>query len=218
MSDKVNDKVLTDLVTLSNGVEHEGTQTVLGALRVTDTEPFRLEMARLGRRFSFSPGVIANYQIPVADFPTTAAAYALWNGEAAGGKSYVIEQIACVSGSGTLGLGMAVIAGVTKTPQSAVSNGTGVVLGSLSGCPSTSSLATFGNGITLGNAPAWTVVAARDQAASVSVGSGNVANVDGLFIVRPGCCLGLNVFAPTGTTAKFGFNVVWSELQLTNVN
>lgn len=217
MSDKVNDKVLTDFVTLSNGVEHEGTQTPSGALRCADVEPFRMELARMGRRFSFSPGVIANYQIPVADFPTTAAAYALWNGEAAGGKSYVIEQIACVSGSGTLGLGMSILAGVTKTAQSAVSNGTGVVLGSLSGCPSTTSLATFGNAITLGNAPAWTVVASRDQVSAISVGSGLVANVDGMFIVRPCCCLGLNVFAPTGTTAKFGFNVVWSELQLTNL-
>lgn len=220
MSDATQNKVLTDLTTVANGAEHEFTLSPTCALRVSQVEPFRAEMSRLGRRFSISPGVIANYQVPKADFPTTNALYALWNGEATGGKSYVIEQIACVSGSGTLGLGMSIIAAVTKTPQSsAVSAGTGTVgPASLSGSAQTSA-AVMGNNITLADAaPCWTVVASRDQVSAVSVGSGLVANVDGLFIVRPGCCLGLNVFAPTGTTAKFGFNVIWSELQLSNVN
>lgn len=173
------------------------------------------EMSRAGRRFVASPGVIANAQIPVADMPTTAAAYALWNGEPAGGKSYVIDAISFHQASGTAGAGASLLAGVASAAQAAaVANGAGVVVKSASGS-SLGTKATFGEAITLAGAPAWMTVGGNQEPTTAGVGSGQpLTMIAGLFIVPPGYCLGLNILAPVGTTSKFGISVMWHEIEL----
>ena len=205
----------------SNANTSNGTNVALrlnrqGSLMVDSALPARAELARAGRRFYYSGGVVANAGAPVQDIGTTTALRALWNGEPQDGtgRSLVIEQVSAIMASGTAGLGTALLAGVTGTVQAAaVANGTGVVLGKAAG-QSGSSLATFGTAITLAANPGWIAIGSLDQAASVSIGAGIVVDLNGLFIVPPGKCLALTVIAPAGTSAKFTFSVVWSELAL----
>lgn len=186
-----------------------------GSLAMAQVEPAGAELARAGRRFGAVVGNGATYKAPIQAIPTTTATWALYNGEPDGGKSYLVEIAACFSVSGTLGLGLSLLGGVTKTRQSAaVAAYSGTVLDSLSG-GAMNSRAALGNAVTLANTPVWVPLESRDQVSAVSVGSGLVAkDLAGRFLVRPGCCFALDVMAPVGTTALFGVAVAWSELQL----
>jgi len=200
----------------ANGTLTTPRVTKRSSLAVESIEADGYDMSRAGKRFCFSGGVVANAQVPVVERPTTTAKYALYNGNGDGGAVYVIDLVAAVMASGTAGLGAGLLIGVTSTVQAeAVSNGTGVVLGNPSGNTVATTNAKFGNAITLAAAPSWICVGSLDQAASVSIGSGIVAGPDvlrGMFIVRPRCCLGIVVLAPTGTTAKFTCDVMWHEV------
>lgn len=184
-----------------------------GSLRVAQTEPALAALAR--NRFCFSPGVVANASAPVAEMPTTAAAMALYN-PSSSGKSYFIESVWAHSASGTLGLGAALIAGLPSIDQAAaVANGTGVVGPARLGGGSETCVATFAAAVTLSGAPAWITLAGAQQVAAVSVGATIIARVDGMIEVAPGKILGLNVLAPTGTSAKFSFGIVFSQYRYT---
>lgn len=181
---------------------------------VAQFEPHYFELSRSGRVFAYSGGVVANAIAPVADVPTTASMYTLWNGESAGGKVLVPLLVSVRASSGTLGLGAALLCGVTTAAQaSAVANSTGVVgPGYLGGSSSVTTAAKFATGVTLAGAPAWVAVASDQHVAAISVGAGIQFQPQGLFIVRPGFCLGIHVLAPLGTTAKFTADVIWAEL------
>lgn len=205
--------VVAPSAALSVGAVFPIKATNRGSLRTALAEPARL--CEPASRYVYSPGVVANGIIPVADMPTTAAAMALWNGESAGGKSYAIEVASAHSASGTMGIGASLIVGVTPVAQAAaVANGTGVVLGSCTGDPSSGTRAKFGTGITLTGAPAWVPVATTKGISEVNVGNAMIAYLDGLYIVPPGFCFAMNVLAPVGTTAKYSFSVTWRELIL----
>lgn len=187
-----------------------------GSLAMAQVEPRYLELTRFGRVYVASGGVVANAVAPVTDCPTTAAAYALYNGYAANTNRCLVPLLVTSrSSSGTMGLGAGLMVGVTSTVQaSAVANGTGVVLGYAGGSTAVSTSATLGSGVTLAAAPAWITVASVEQPAAVQLGAAMHAWLDGLFIVRPGCCLGITVLAPAGTTAKYTTDVIWAELQM----
>jgi hypothetical protein len=178
-------------------------------------EALFMDMSRAGRRFVASPGVVANAQAPVQDVPTTAAAYALWNGEAAGGKTYVVDAVSWWQASGTAGAGASLLAGVSSVVQAAaVAAGTGTVIKSASGS-SLSSKATLGAAVTLSGAPAWMAVSGNQEPTTAGVGSGQPLQIlSGLFIVPPGFCLGLHFLAPAGTASKFSAAPMWHEIEL----
>src|SRR4051812_15000596 len=79
--------------------------TALQSLAVAQVEPFHAERARAGRRFGGGTQIIANGIAPVAAIPTTTATLALWNGEADGGKSYLLDHLQWWLGSGTAAAG-----------------------------------------------------------------------------------------------------------------
>lgn len=151
---------------------------------------------------------------PVAAPPTTAATWALYNGESAGGKSYAILQAGCASISGTLGLGMSLlgtvaIAAVTGTVPTTYASS---AKSSLAGSSATTN-AVFAQAVTMVGTPAWVILGSRDQASAVSVGSGITARVEGMFLVPPGYVAGFTVLAPLGTSALFAVSVVWAEIE-----
>jgi len=128
----------------------------------------------------------------------------------------VIDAIFCWSVSGTLGLGLALLAAVTIGLQTtAPTDVSSSIKTNLNGGPFDSK-AVFGTGhtITTGT-PAWCVVAARDQVSAVSVGSGlrTGADFNGSRVVTPGRELAMSVLAPVGTTALFGMGVEWHEVK-----
>ena len=204
------------IVRLANGVFTRVRLTALGSQAVARVEGKYTETGRAGARFFVSPGVVANAVAPVQDLGTTTAGWALYNGNAAGGKSYEVLMAFAYQASGTSGLGAALLLGSSTLVQAAaVAAGTGTLVKAMGSSSGAGANATLGNAITLAGAPAWVCVASNAQPAIVGIGSGPlVANLDGLFIVKPGFALGATVLAPAGTTAKYSVGFICNELDL----
>lgn len=184
-----------------------------GNLRVDKYLPDYAQLTKQRRVFCATTGA-GTAIAPVTAMPTTAATWALFNGEAATGKSYAVLSAFAYSVSGTLGLGMALlgtvaIAPVTGTKPTAYASS---VTTSFTGSGSTNAI--FAQNVTMVGTPAWAVLAARDQVSAVSVGSGLTADVKGMLLIPPQYVGAFTVIAPTGTSALFGVGVVWAEVDL----
>ncbi len=177
--------------------------------------PKYTDLAYHRRIFAANTGA-GTAKAPVADLPTTTAIWGLYNGYE-DGTHLVILKMTCDSVSGTLGLGLSMLGCVCPTPQAAAATVyASSVMAPVSG-GGVKSKAIFANAVTLASAPVWITIASGDQVASISVGSGHVANIDGLFVVPPRHVCGLNVLAPTGTAALLSAGFVWAEVQFTKL-
>lgn len=188
--------------------------TELGNQAVDKVLPDYAQLAKSRRIFCATTGA-GTAIAPVTAMPTTAATWALYNGEDAGGKSYALLSAFCYSVSGTLGLGMSLLgtvalAAVTGTKPTAYASSANT---SFTGSKATSQ-AIFAQAITMIGTPAWAVLASRDQVSAISVGSGLTADVKGMMVIPPGFVGALTVLAPVGTTALFGVGYVWAEVEL----
>jgi len=187
-------------------------QSGLGGLKVSNIEPSRHKLAEAGRIYSWSSAT-ATAKAPVTAIPTTAAIFALWNGNTAASTLQLsILGIGYFQVSGTAGLGAALIAGVTGTSQTAVTSATNAIKGSCSGSTRTSA-ATFGTDITLGATPSWAIWGGTNQPAAVQVGAGVYVPINGELLVPTGCCLGMSVLSPAGTNALYGMSVIYAEIE-----
>ena len=182
-----------------------------GGLHVQTVNPKYLEYARSQRLYAASTGA-GTAIAPDASLPTTTAKWALYNGDT--GKYLVVLKITAHSVSGTLGLGMSLLAGLSSTAQASAASAyaSSVHKAITPGSPATN--AVFSQNVTLAGAPIWVNVGSRDQVSAVSVGSGIVADVEGLFVIPPTYALGMTVLAPTGTTALFNVGVVYATADL----
>ena len=172
-----------------------------GALHVQTITPMMAEWARAQKLYGANTGA-GTAKAPVAAMPTTAAAWALYNGYS--GKYLVVTRVYNWSVSGTLGLGMSLIAGLSTASQASAPTAfsSSIHAALQPGSPSTQ--AVFAGAVTLAGAPVWAVEGSRDQVSAVAVGSGITADVQGKYIIPPAYALGLSVLAPTGTSALFG--------------
>jgi hypothetical protein len=187
--------------------------THLESLAVAQVESEALEMTRSGRRFT---GVFSTTGIaPVQAVPTTAAAWALYNGDPA--KSYVIDNINGALLSGTAGVGGAFLC-IVAPLNAAVAAAAGSAVGSRSGS-NMSSKAVLGINYTLSalstNVQWGFVEAVVSPSAALGAGSGGItADVHGRIIVPPGKVLGISLVAPAGTTPLYLAGVTWHEVEL----
>ena len=174
-------------------------------------EPKYMEFARARRLYGANTGA-GTAKAPVTAVPTTTATWVIYN-PTTSNRVLVPLQAYCWAVSGTLGLGMAMLFAV---PPSIVATAPTAFASSVSNPLMPNSQATsaiFGNAVTIA-APVWNVHATRSQVAAVEVGSGLTADLDGMYIIEPGFCLGGVVLAPTGTAALFGMGFIWGELDL----
>jgi len=203
---------VTALADTVNGTAGWPTLGRLGGLKVNQVVPQYHSLAEAGRIYGWSSAT-ATAKAPVTAIPTTAAIFALWNGNtAASGLALSILRVSCWQVSGTAGLGLALIAGVSPTAQTAVTSATNAIKTSLSASSRTSA-ATFGTDITLGGTPSWQILGGLDKVAAVTVGGGVTCRCDGEFLVPSGFCFGMSVLAPVGTSALFGMSVVYAEVE-----
>ena len=150
---------------------------------------------------------------PAAAPPTTSPAWVLWNGNAE--ETLVMLSVGCISISGTLGLGLSMVGGVTTQAQldatmveyasSVIKNASGGQGGS--GCRIVSNPTILGT-------PAYEIIAARDQVSAVAVGSGLVADLKGSIEVPPLFGYALELVAPVGTSALFAVSFKFAKLRL----
>ncbi len=183
----------------------------LGGLHVDQGLPSLAELTRQGLVYNatFAAGTEV---VPVAAWPTTAAAGFLFNNNPESGtKNLVILAVYNYTVSGTMGLGMSLIAAITLAAQTTKPTAySGSFLTSQSGRANNSG-ALIANAHTItGGTPAWRVVGNIDQATVIAVGSGVHAKIDGSMIVPPQHGLAINTLAPLGSSSKVGYGAVFA--------
>ena len=208
-------EVISRLPTYQNGQNRHLRLSQYTSLITASGEPNYFELARAGRLWVCSPGVIANFVAPVQDDPGTAAAYALYNPAASGVVLSVLRAWAYKDG-GTNDVGGALVLSAPQAEATAVTvNTTGVLVKNASGSARSSPLF-WATGVTLDAAGGWSVVAKNESAAAAKVGNAAmVANdLHGCFLVQQGHALGAHVISGAGTTPKFGIGLLVAELPL----
>jgi hypothetical protein len=193
------------------GITARGEQLMVQAL------PPKAELVRLGNTFSVAIAT-GNAFTYVAAWPTTRAELVLHNGEAGGGKSYVIDSAfmvditsAAAAQAKTL-LGQLVPSGAAPTDDTAQlftsRSGRGVYGATY---PGRAKRAVANTAFAIANK--WEVLASVVNPNTASIGSALVAELYGGWIVPPGGVLCLAGLASTAAgTAIIG--VTWHEVQL----
>lgn len=190
--------------------------TGMGSLAVTQVEGPRTERLRAARRFGGGTQIIANGIAPVAAIPTVTATLALYNAEADGGKSYLIDHLHVWLGSGTPAAGLTVLATVSPgkiaSPPAGMATGFGAA--SLSGS-GVGTKARWATAVTLPGTPAWVALMSSLQLAAANAGEGDQPyQADGGLLVPPGYALGLAILSGAGTTPLYGVSCIWDEMEL----
>lgn len=190
--------------------------TFTESLAVEQVSPPGHEMTRAGRRFHIGyTGTVPTGIAPVQAFPTTAAQWAIWNGDLS--KSYSFTALGALLFSGTKGLGGQLLACIFQLPtQSGLAQQAGVTPQSAS-FSAIGSKAVIKSGIVITNPalPNWMPIA-EDVLAVATVGPANAIinrSLDGRILVPPGAGLGLAVLAPAGTTPLYLPIAEWIEVE-----
>jgi hypothetical protein len=205
-----------ELAELASKAQLEARQTFLQSLAIDPVAPVGMELSRAGRRFHIAYNGTAPTGIaPVQAWPTTAAQWAIWNGDSA--KSHVWETLGVLPQSGTPGVGGVLLACIFQAPaETGFATGLAVASASSSAIGSKASIKS-GVTVTTPATPSWFVVADNQPGA---VGAGIAGNqivnrgLAGRIIVPPNAGLGLAVLALAGTTPLFVPYGEWSELVL----
>ena len=171
------------------------------------------EYAELGinRKIYVANMYAGTAKAPATAPPTTSPEWVIWNGDPS--RTMIPLQATVVSISGTLGLGMSLLAAVTIQEQldATMAAYSGAVVKGANGQAGDANVRVVNNPTILGT-PAWHAVATRDQVSAVSVGSGLVADLKGAFVVPPKFGFCLEPMAPVGTSALFAISVLFASL------
>lgn len=186
---------------------------------IAQSLPSYAELVRLGNTWTMRTATASAFNA-VAALPTTLAAAILYNGEAAGGKSYVIHSMFCTTiVTAAAATQYSLIAQVLPSPLGAATapthSATTTLLTSRSGKASYSGLAKRAVNVTTFFTDGWEVVGTQGGLAAANVGGGVFADLAGSIIIPPGGALGMNVVAGTVNTAGMIVGCTWSEIQLT---
>jgi hypothetical protein len=157
---------------------------------------------------------------PVAAIPTTAAQFALWNGESAGGKSYTILSV------GFTGIASAGAALVTQLLVHCSPAAWPVISGTAANGPKATdgivggSKAVVASAVTLTtgqrDSAIWHPVgpSVNGGAATATISMGSYQQVRGIYVLPPGGILSLAVLCSAAGSATNQLYVNWQEEQL----
>ncbi len=172
------------------------------------------ELARAGALYGANNGSavgLAN----VAAIPTTTATYGLYNNHSS--KYLVVIKIAVTATTVAPPKDIALIAGLPSAPQAAAETKYASSL-ALPINTNTSGGTTPGgfltDAVTLAATPLWQVIGVANLVGEL-LGAGIVAWVNGMYVVPPKYCLGIDIVGSAGTTPLFDIDLVWAELDMT---
>jgi hypothetical protein len=195
------------------GIHAEVATTSGGSLITSQGQPELTEMVRQGQSW-YGKGVVTSVSLGQV-LPTTLAVSTLWNGNAAGGKSYVLDGVGFWSDVSAGAVSWYQLYGMPSIVTSATAPATaevGIIRGLRLGTTyagnakiSQAVTVTDNGWLPLGNAVQATTTTA--------LGMGNFTKLNGLFIIPPQYYFCLHV-SGTNTTAEMGFFYVWHEVQL----
>jgi hypothetical protein len=209
--------------TLKGVVRRSGTQnyadgeaktqiTQRGDLLVAQALPPKTDLTRLGGTYSVQIATASAFTY-VAAWPTTRAEIVLYNGESAGGKSYVIESAWMVSVSSTAAAAsLALLAQLAPTITAPTDDATQLIV-SRSGKTSYAGRAKRAVAVTTMTANKWELIGHTPSGPAASIGTGVFVEMGGGWIVPPGGTIGFAGVAGTAAgTAIIG--CTWSEVLL----
>lgn len=190
-----------------------------GDLLVSQSLPPYAELVRLGNTWTMRTATASAFNA-VAALPTTLAATTLYNGEASGGKSYVIHSAFCTTiVTAAAATQYSLIAQVTPSAlgisTAPTHSATTTLLTSRSGKTGYTGLARRAINVTTAFTDGWEVIGTTQGGAAANVGLGVYADLGGSFVILPGGSFLLNVVAGTVNTAGMIVGCCWSEVQLT---
>lgn len=157
---------------------------------------------------------------PVAAIPTTAAQFALWNGESQGGKTYVVTALSwtSIASAGAAFVGQLLVHNALAI-QPIISGTAAKGPYPTDGLPSASK-AMVASAVTLTASQVassmWHPVgnSTNGGAATATISMGMWQNVDGLYRIPPGGILSLAVLCSAPGSATCDCFVQWREEQL----
>jgi hypothetical protein len=183
-----------------------------GDIAVAQALPPAAELVRLGGSYFCLDSAVA----PVAALPTTTAHLSLWNGEAPGGKSYVIDAVGTMlnaSAGAAINIGVAAQLNTTNP----IANPAGALaIKSLSGKANYGGKGNAKASVTVTNDSAWHEIGTQLICA-------NTANITlavefpvyGRYIVPPQGMFSLASLCNAAGTATAQPIIFWHEVQLT---
>ena len=180
---------------------------------VDQVSPKWMELARAGVLYGANNGSAVGLDNVVA-IPTTTASYGLYNGHAS--KHLVVLKISAITTTVDSELTFSLIAGLPATAQAAAETkyANSLALPINTGQADPGGYLT--DAVTLAATPLWQTLACFQGQATLLGGSA-VAWVNGLFIVPPEFCLGIDILASdhSGNTQLYDVDILWAELDLT---
>ena len=208
----------TALADSQNGTTAWPTVGRLGGLKTNQVTPDLYQLAEAGRIYTAQFGVVTNAVASVTDIPTTGGHFCLYNGNTSASRlNLAILSIGWMSASGTVGIGAALVGGVSGGAQaSAVTTTSGNIIKSTCGSARTTA-ATADSTLTLTTQPAWAILGNYNSVSGVGIGFGSVIDVQGMYIVPPTYVFAAAVVSPTGTSPAFLCSITYAEIEGTNV-
>lgn len=181
---------------------------------VAQTLPERTEIVRLGDSWQV---MLASGVAPLTAIPTTTAGLTLWNGEAANGKSYIIDAVFCTEGvvDATQSNMTSLFVMLQRPPVTAPTDAA-LAIRSLSGRQAYAGRARTVAGGTVVN-DGWFPAGTSAPAAAAAAGSAWKTldwPLNGLYIIPPGGSFNIHAAKAAATAAQCFIGVRWHEAQL----
>ncbi len=154
---------------------------------------------------------------PVAALPTTAAHFALWNGEPLGGKTYTITALSFTGiASAAAALVSQLLVNVSGASRPIISGTAATGPRATDGLTSTSN-AVVASAVTIG--ATWGIwhpvgMSVNGGAATATISMGAWQNVRGLYYLPPGGVISLAVLCSAAGGSTCDIFVNWEEAQL----
>ena len=189
-----------------------------GDFLIAQSLPPYADLVRLGNTWTMRTATASAFNL-VAALPTTLATAILYNGEASGGKSYVIHSafvttIVTTTALTSVSLLAQILPNNGNSATAPTHSATTTLLTSNSGRQSYGGNARRAINVTTFFTDLWQVIGQGHGAATASIATGAFGEVGGQIIIPPGGALGLNAIAGTVATAAGIIGCTWSEVQL----
>lgn len=180
------------------------------SLLMAKVEPDLMELASAGVLYGYNNGS-ANGLANVSGVPTTTATYGIYN--ASTSKSVVVLKIAVFCTTITAPLDFALIAGLPDAPQASAETKYSGSLALPINPGQQDAEAYLTDGVTLAATPLWQTFAHYGGGTGL-IGSSAVAWVNGMYIIPPKYCLGIDIIGDAGTTPLYDVDVLAMEIDL----
>jgi hypothetical protein len=175
--------------------------------------PSQVELVRLGDSWQV---MTASAQAPVTSIPTTTAALVLWNGEPAGGKTYVIDSVAIaeivVDATQSNMTGAWCMLG--KSPVTAPTDAA-LAIRSLNGRTYGGRARTVVAGTVVNDG--WFPIGTSAPVAAAAAGSAwkqTDIPLNGMFLIVPGGSFNLSALKVAATAGQVHLIIRWHEVQM----